>query len=119
MKCIRDKENTAIFSYIKKKHSVIQINEPESIVGELIIKSVRQYTYHYEVDVNFKGHIWGNGSYRPRLQKYEHTELPNLSKVKVYRAMRSKVFNCLKSKLSLFGVEINRIENISKIKWVG
>jgi hypothetical protein len=53
------------------------------------------------------------------MQKFEHRELPNLSKVKLYRAMRKKVLNNLKSKLSLFGVEINRPEHISKIKWVG
>jgi hypothetical protein len=119
MKCIRDKETTEIFSYIKRKHSVINLNVPESIVGELTIKSVRKYRYHYEVDVDFKGHIWGRGSYRPHMQKYGHTELSNLSKVKLYRVMRSKVLNDLKNRLSLFGVEIRHTRDISKIKWVG
>jgi hypothetical protein len=119
MECIRDNETKQLFNYIKKKHSVIKINEPESIDGELIIKSVRKYRYKYEVDVEFKGYVWGRNSYRPNLQKYGHTELPNLSKVKLYRLMRRKVLNNLKSKLSLFGIEINRPEDISRIKWVG
>jgi hypothetical protein len=119
MKCIRDKETKLLVDYIKRKHSVIKIDEPESIVGEFIIKSVRKYKYKYEVDVDFKGCIWGRGSYRPHLQKCEYTDISNLSKVKLYRAMRKKGLEKLKSKLSLFGVEINRPEDISRIKWVG
>ena len=119
MKCIRDKETRLLVDYIKRKHSVIKINEPESIEGELVIKSVRKYKHKYEVDVDFKGSIWGRGSYRPHIQKCEHKDMPNLSKVKLYRAMRIKCLEKLKSRLSLFGVEINRTEDISRIKWVG
>jgi hypothetical protein len=53
------------------------------------------------------------------MQKCEYVDLPNLSKIKVYRAIRMKVLNNLKSKLSLFDIQINRIEDITKIKWVG
>jgi hypothetical protein len=124
MKCIRDNETKSYFNYIKKKHSVIKVSEFESIDGQVSVKSIRKYqTYQnyvrYEVDIEFKGSIWGRGSYRPHMQKFEHRDLPNLSKVKLYRAMRKKVLDNLKSKLSLFGVEINRPEHISKIKWVG
>lgn len=119
MKCIRDKETRILVDYIKRKHSVIKINEPESIKGEFIIKSVRKYKNKYEVDVDFKGYIWGRGSYRPNLQKCEYKDLPNLSKVKLYRVMRKKCLDKLKSRLSLFGIDINKTENISRIKWVG
>jgi len=119
MKCIRDNETKQLVNYIKKKHSVIKIHEPESISGELIIKSVRKYKYRYEVDIDFKGSIWGRGSYRPHMQKYDYKDLPNLSKIKLYRAMRIKTLSKLKSKLSIFGVDIMRVEDISKIKWVG
>jgi hypothetical protein len=119
MKCIRDKETRLLFDYIKKKHSVVKIDEPESIVGEFIIKSIRKYNYDYEIDVEFKGSMWGRGSYRPNLIRYEHTQISNLSKVKLYRAMRKKGLERLKSKLSLFGIEINEARDISRIKWVG
>jgi hypothetical protein len=119
MECIRDKETKLLFDYIKRKHSVVKINEPESIVGEFIIKSIRKYKYSYQIDVEFKGSIWGRGSYRPNLHRYEHTQLSNLSKVKLYRAMRKKGLSNLKSKLSIFGVELKTSSDISKIKWVG
>lgn len=119
MGCIRDKETRDLFSYIKRKHSLIKINEPESIEGELVIKSVRKYKYRYEVDVDFRGFIWGKGSYASKIKKYDHSDLPHLSKIKLYRIMRKKVVSYLKTKLSLFGVEITRTEHISKIKWVG
>jgi hypothetical protein len=119
MKCIRDKETKLLFDYIKKKHSVVKIDEPESIVGEFVIKSIRKYKYNYEVDLEFKGSIWGRGSYRPNLHRYEHTQLSSLSRVKLYRVMRKKGLTNLKSKLSLFGIEIKTTRDISKIKWVG
>lgn len=119
MGCIRDKETRDLFSYIKRKHSVIKINEPESIQGELVIRSVRKYQYRYEVDVDFRGSIWGKGTYASTLRKYDHKDLPNLSKIRLYRIMRKKVVSYLKTKLSLFGVVIERTEHISKIKWVG
>lgn len=118
MGCIRNQENKSIFSYIKRKHSVIKLNYFENIVGELIIKSVRQYQYRYEVDVEFKGSIWGRGS-SGKISRFEQHQLVNLSKIKVYRIMRNKVLSDLKTKLSLFGVEIKRPGDISKIKWVG
>jgi len=124
MDCIRDKETKEYFNYIKRKHSVIKINEPENIDGEVTIKSIRKYqTYQnyvrYEVDIEFKGSVWGRGSYRPHMQKHDYEDLPNLSKIKVYRAIRVKVLNSLKSKLSLFDIQINRAEHITKLKWVG
>jgi hypothetical protein len=119
MKCIRDKETRLLFDYIKKKHSVVKIDDPESIVGEFIIKSIRKYNYDYEIDVEFKGSIWGRGSYQLHLHRYEHTQLSSLSKVKLYRAMRKKGLAKLKSKLSLFGIEINEARDISRLKWVG
>ena len=124
MKCIRDNETKQLVNYIRKKHSVIKIDEPESIDGQVSIKSIRKYqTYQnyvrYEVDIDFKGSIWGRGSYRPHMEKYEHKDLPNLSKIKLYRAMRRKVLDKLKSKLSLFDIEIKGPQDISKIKWVG
>lgn len=127
MDCIKDKETKEYFNYIKKKHSVIKINYPESIDGEVIIKSIRKYPisrinsslFRYEVDIDFKGCIWGRSSYRPKMQKHQQSDISSLSKVKIYRAMRTKVFADLKSRLSLFDVQLNRLENISKIKWVG
>jgi hypothetical protein len=124
MDCIRDNETKSYFNYIKKKHSVIKVSDPENIDGEVTIKSIRKYQtyqnrFRYEVDIEFKGSVWGRGSYRPHMQKCEYVDLPNLSKIKVYRAIRMKVLNNLKSKLSLFDIQINRIEDITKLKWVG
>lgn len=126
MECIRDKETRELFSYIKRRHSVIKINEPESIEGELKIKSVRKYPiglmskqFRYEVDIEFKGCVWGRGTYSGVFKKYEQSQLASLSKVRLYRLMRQKLMPELKTKLSLFDVQLNRLENITKIKWVG
>lgn len=126
MGCIRDKETKELFSYIKRRHSVIKINEPESIEGELKIKSVRKYPiglmskqFRYEVDIEFKGYVWGRSSYSGVLKKYEQSQLASISKVRLYRLMRQKLMPEIKTKLSLFDVQLNRLENITKIKWVG
>lgn len=126
MECIRDKETKSYFNYIKRKHSVIKVNEPESIEGELTIKTIRKYpinllskSFRYEVDIEFKGCVWGRSSYNGTLKKYEHRQLPTLSKIRLYRNMRQKLMPKLKTRLSLFDVQLNRIENIAKIKWVG
>lgn len=127
MGCIKDKETKEYFNYIKEKHSVIKIIYPESIEGEVTIKSIRKYPinrnnpflFRYEVDIDFKGYIWGRSSYRPKMIKHEHSDLSYLSKVKLFRAMRTKVFADLKSRLSMFDVELNQIKDITKLKWVG
>ena len=126
MECIRDKETKSYFNYIKRKHSVIKVNEPESIEGELTIKTIRKYpinllskSFRYEVDIEFKGHIWGKSMYSAVVKNYEQKQLPTLSKIRVYRMMRKKLMPELKTRLSLFDVQLNRLENIAKIKWVG
>lgn len=49
---------------------MIKINRPENIEGEVTIKSIRKYpgtyflrNYIYEVDIEFKGCVWGRGWY--------------------------------------------------------
>ena len=126
MECIRDKETKSYFNYIKRKHSVIKVNEPESIEGELTIKSIRKYpmgalskNFRYEVDIEFKGYVWGRTGYSGGFKKYEQRQLESLSKIRLYRLMRKKLMSELKTRLSLFDIQLTRVENITKIKWVG
>jgi hypothetical protein len=126
MECIRDKETKSYFNYIKRKHSVIKINEPENVEGEVIIKSIRKYpcTYYlknfrYEVDVEFKGCIWGRSWYEGGVGKLEYSKWSISNKIKVYRLIRKKIMPELRTKLSLFDIQIDKIEKITKLKWVG
>jgi hypothetical protein len=124
MDCIRDKETKEYFNYIKRKHSVIKINEPENIDGEVTIKSIRKYQtyqnyFRYEVDIEFKGCVWGRGWYEGGAGKLEHRFLPTYYKIKVYRLIRKKIMSELRTKLSLFDIKIDKVENITKLKWVG
>lgn len=125
MGCIRDKETRELFSYIKRKHSVIKFNSPEELEGEVVIKSIRKYrslsgnVFRYEVDIEFTGFVWGKTHYSRSIKKFEQRELSGLSKVKLYRLMRQRIMPVLKTRLSLFDIQLVRIENIAKIKWVG
>jgi len=125
MDCIRDKETKEYFNYIKRKHSVIKINEPENIEGEVIIKSIRKYpgtyflgNYRYEVDIEFKGCVWGRGWYEGGAGKLEHRFLPTYYKIKVYKLIRKKIMPELRTKLSLFDIKVDKGESITKLKWV-
>jgi hypothetical protein len=127
MDCIRDKETKEYFNYIKRKHSMIKINEPENVEGEVIIKSIRKYpsTYYlninfrYEVDIEFKGCVWGRGFWSDGCTgKLEHRFLHTYYKIKVYRLIRKKIMSELRTKLSLFDIELDKCESITKLKWV-
>jgi hypothetical protein len=124
MDCIRDNETKSYFNYIKKKHSVIKVSDPENIDGEATIKSIRKYQtyqnyFRYEVDIEFKGCVWGRGWYEGGAGKLEHRFLPTYYKIKVYRLIRKKIMSELRTKLSLFDIKIDKVENITKLKWVG
>ena len=124
MKCLRDRETIGIIKYIKRKHSVIKIDEPESIDGQVSIKSIRKYQtyqnyFRYEVDVEFKGQFWHKSYHQKEPKKYEHKDFPGLSKIKVNRIIRKKIISYLNTRLSLFGIEIKHYDSITKFKWVG
>jgi hypothetical protein len=119
MECLRDRETVGIIKYIKRKHSVIKINDEDSICGEVIIKSIRQYRYRNEVDVEFKGQFWHKSYHQKEPKKYEHKDFPGLSKIKVNRMIRKKIISYLNTRLSLFGIEVKHYDSITKFKWVG
>jgi hypothetical protein len=115
MKMSKDKESLDIRRVLKKYNSVKLLSR-DYIDGDITIQSIRFYGPTAEIDIQFKGKIYARRSRNS--EWFDASILPTSSKVRVYRLIRVKVFPFLKTHLSYFGVHINYIEQIKKIKWV-
>jgi hypothetical protein len=131
MDCIKDKDTTEVFTYLKKRHSKVKVDIENKIQGEIKITSVRKYLHYpyslypdkdkfrYEVDVEFTGDLWGRVSNWGAAQRCSYGQIANLSKIRAYRLIRKIILPKLKDRLILFGVDITDINDIKKLKWVG
>ena len=125
MDCIKDKDTTEVFTYLKKRHSKVKVDIENKIQGEIKIKSVRKYSlypdkdkFRYEVDVEFTGDLWGRVNWG-HAQRFSYENVAKLSKVRAYRLIRKIILSELQKRLILFGVDITHIKDIKKLKWVG
>jgi hypothetical protein len=130
MDCIKDKDTTEVFSYLKKRHSKVKVDIENKIQGEIKITSVRKYLHYpyslypdkdkfrYEVDVEFTGDLWGRVNWG-QAQRFSYENVAKLSKVRAYRLIRKIILSELQKRLILFGVDITHIKDIKKLKWVG
>lgn len=104
-----------------KKYGTIKISK-RLISGEIKIVFLRQNkrVYNFQqkisVGVEFRGKITTNR--HPNIW-YSYENLPELSKIKVYRYIRQHIFEEINDYLRIFDINLLHYSNIRTFKWVG
>ena len=102
------------------KWGEIPINNDE-IRGVIKIKNYRKYQFRDEVDIEFKGEVFVRLDVVNRQWYGSDIMLNksyNVSKIKLNRYIRKKIFREIQIRMNYFGVDMKEYRNIVKIKWV-
>lgn len=116
----------------KVKQTILKYSKDISTIGDrhrgvFSIKNIRIYDIDntfkkVEVDVEFKGEIFAQISSLKGDEWYDSSILENeryrVSKIRLNKFFRKRMFNDINSRLSYFGEKINYEDSIKKLKWI-
>jgi len=116
---IRDSSTVSTKKMIKR-FSEREIASNDFIKGSFVIKNWRKYTFRDEVDIEFSGEIYAKISMESTWlnSKILTNKKYSISKIKVNRFIRKKIFLDVKIYLAYFGINLKSYHDIIKIKWV-
>lgn len=98
------------------KNSQVKIDTSE-IRGMVNLKNFRKYNFTDQVDLEFSGEIY---VFFKGKRSWVSTSLlvnENVSKIKVNKFIRKRLYKTLKDYLNFFSVRLNYYTDIKKIKW--
>jgi hypothetical protein len=98
---------------VVKKYSEINVDLSD-IRGKIKIRSVRRYSWNYEVDIDFSGDIYCRVDRNPA-DWISSNIFKKYPKKQVNRIIRKKLFFKLRNYLYHFNVDISNVEGIKKI----
>lgn len=95
--------------------------DSEKIKGGIRVVGYRKYSWGEQVDVEFIGKIYARVKWG-KMEWFDSSIMTNkdvkVSKVRVNRLIRRCLLNDVKHRLNYFGVNINEISQITKLKWL-
>jgi len=116
---VRDSSTLSTKKMIKK-FSERKIGCNDYIRGNFVIKNWRKYQFRDEVDIEFSGEIYAKIVMESNWLSSEilTNKKRQVSKIKVNRFIRKKIFLDVKIYLAYFGINLKTYHDIIKIKWV-
>lgn len=121
-KMIKSSETTVTKTLLLKKSQEIEISN-HRVRGVCTIKTYRKYQFHYEVDVVFKGEIYGTFDSildwwdSSILQKRTRTNL-KASPTRINKSIRKGLFLDLQPYLKYFNIDLFEYTEIKKVNWL-
>ena len=87
--------------------------------GSFVITGFRRYSYHDEVDIEFKGDIYVKfGALSPMEWHSSEILKRGASLIQVNKFIKEKLFNEVRDYCSYFGIKLTYTRSIKKVKWV-
>ena len=117
---INDDEAKAIKKTIKKFSGNDISFTNGTLRGSFKITNFRKYPMRHEVDVEFKGELFGKTSVLEG-KRWFSSEIygqKNISKIKVNKLIKRNILSEVRTNAAYFGIEIKWIDNIKKITWI-
>jgi hypothetical protein len=120
MRYVIENKETKSTKIALKKFGTQEIKFASGLEGSFKIVGYRKYTWGDEVDVDFIGRLEAR-VYREKTKMYDSSIMKNkeakVSKVKVNRLIRKRIFDEVKSHASYFNIDIKYFSNIKKLNW--
>jgi hypothetical protein len=114
-------ENTKSINRVLKKYSEIEISSfYKNIKGSFKITRYRRYTSYDEVEVEFKGEVFGQYGILDEKKWYtsEIYTQKSFSKIRINKFIKMCLFNEIKTHCNYFGIKITVPSKITKINWI-
>jgi hypothetical protein len=117
---INDDESKGIKKAIKKFSSSDISFTNGTLRGSFKITNFRKYPMHHEIDVEFKGELFGKISVLEgkRWLSSEIYGQKNISKIKINKLIKKYLLTEVKSHAVYFGINVKWVDSIKKITWI-
>lgn len=116
--CIKTPENRILKSFVVKYVKDIEVSS-HTLQGTFSIKNIRFYKYTVEIDVLYKGKIFGRrGGDKNNWLSSDILKEDRVSKVRVNKMIRKALLSKLESRLELFDITLRHYSYIKTLKWI-
>lgn len=116
--CIKSPENQQLKTFVKKYVRDIPINTTK-LQGSFSILNIRFYTYTIELEISFKGKMYGRLGRNPSLWlSSDILKKDRISKVRINRHIKKSLIDKIQTRLSIFGLDLKHYSDIKKLKWI-
>ena len=114
-------ENTKSTNKLLKKYSEVEISpDTKKVKGSFKITRYRQYRFHSEIDIEFKGELLSKYNSLDE-NKWFNSEIYNkksFSKTRINKFIKCCLYDELKRYCYYFGFKLTSPRYIKKVKWI-
>lgn len=91
----------------------------KNLEGTFTIKNIRRYSFNFiEVELEFKGKIYGRVGDNYSFYDSSLLSKQNISRIKVKKFLKKSIYQDIKNYLKLFSQDIHHYTDIKKMDWL-